>query len=70
VQFDNAFQHHYGFLKGVNLSSAVFGQQLDTNSPFQFQKSSELVIGANNETLSVVAMRVCSPDRSPGGINR
>ena len=40
------------------------------NRPFQFRKRSLLLIRAHNETLSIVAMRVCNPDRSPVGINR
>jgi hypothetical protein len=28
------------------------------------------IVGAAIETLSVAAMRVCNPDRSPVGINR
>ena len=37
---------------------------------FEFQKRSQLFIRTHNETLSVVAMRVNNPDRSPFGINR
>ena len=43
---------------------------MDTNRPLQFQKRSQLFIRTHNETLSIVAMRVCNPDRSPVGINR
>jgi len=46
----------------VNLTGAV--------SRFQFQKSGQLFIRMHNETLSVVAMRISNPDRSPVGINR
>ncbi len=35
------------------------------NRRFQFEKRGQLFIGAHNETLSVVAMCVCNPDRSP-----
>ena len=38
--------------------------------PLQFQKRSQHFIGVHNETLSVVAMRVCNPDWLPVGINR
>jgi hypothetical protein len=38
--------------------------------PFQFQKPSQLFIRSHNETLSIAAMCVCNPDRSPVGINR
>jgi hypothetical protein len=37
---------------------------------FKFQKRSQLFIGVLNETLSIIAMRVCNPDRSPVAINR
>jgi hypothetical protein len=42
---------------------------VDTDRPLQFQKRRQLFIRAHNETLSVVAMRVCNPDCSPVGIN-
>jgi hypothetical protein len=35
-----------------------------------FNESGQLFIRSHNETLSVVAVRVCNPDRSPVGINR
>jgi hypothetical protein len=41
-----------------------------TNRRFEFQKRSQLFIGAQNEAFSVAAMCVCNPDRSPAGINR
>jgi len=37
---------------------------------FEFQKRRQLFIRVHNESLSVVAMRICNPDRSPVGINR
>jgi hypothetical protein len=40
------------------------------NRRFQFEKSRQLFIRSHNETLSVVAVRVCNPDRSPLEINR
>jgi len=33
--------------------------------PFQFYERSQDFISTNNETLTVVAMRVSNPDRSP-----
>ena len=36
---------------------------------FEFEKRSQLFIRAHNETLSVAAMCVCNPDRSPLGIH-
>jgi hypothetical protein len=35
------------------------------NRRFEFQKRSQLFIRSHNETLSVIAMRVCDEDRSP-----
>jgi hypothetical protein len=40
------------------------------NHRFEFEKSRQLFIRLRNETLSVVAMRVSNPDRSPVGVNR
>ena len=37
---------------------------------FKLKKRAQLFIRTHNETLSVVAMRVCNPDRSPIGITR
>ena len=41
-----------------------------TNRRLQFQKRSQYLIRTHNETLSVIAMRVHNPDRSPVGVNR
>ena len=38
------------------------------NRHFQLHKRSQLFLRMHNETLSVVAMRVCNPDRSTAGI--
>jgi len=35
------------------------------NRRFEFHKRSQLFVGANNETLSVVAMSIGNEDRSP-----
>jgi hypothetical protein len=40
------------------------------NHPREFKKRSQLIIGARDEPLSVIALRVSNPDRSPVGINR
>jgi hypothetical protein len=48
-------------------SAPVF---LSQNRRFKFHKRSQLFIRTHNETLSVVAMRISNPDRSPVGINR
>jgi hypothetical protein len=40
------------------------------NRTFEFEKRGQLFIGTHNQAVSVVAMCVCNPDRSPAGINR
>ena len=61
------------------LSDAEFGKNLANLSKqfavsadrrFEFQKRRQLFIRSHNETLSVVAMRIGNPDRSPVGVNR
>jgi hypothetical protein len=39
------------------------------NRGFQFQKRGQHFIGVHNETLSIVAVRVNNPDRSPLTVN-
>jgi len=39
------------------------------NRRFQFYKRGQLFIGAHNETLSIIAMRVSNEDCSPVGID-
>ena len=36
-------------------------ERADTNSPLQFQKSSQLIIRVHDEALTIVAMRVSNP---------
>ena len=43
---------------------------LGANCRFQFHKRSQLFIRMHNKTLSVIAMCVRNPYRSPVGINR
>jgi hypothetical protein len=38
--------------------------------PNQVAQTGQFFIRTHNETFSVVAMRVCNPDRLPVGINR
>jgi hypothetical protein len=38
--------------------------------PLQFNERSQLFIRTHDEPLTVAAMCVCNPDRSPVGINR
>jgi hypothetical protein len=40
------------------------------NRSFEFDKRRHFFIRVHDETLTVVAMRVSNPDRSPVGINR
>jgi hypothetical protein len=40
------------------------------NRRFQFQKSSHLFIRVHNETLSIIAVCVNNPERSPFTIDR
>jgi hypothetical protein len=60
------------------LSDAEFGKKLanpsrqfaaSANRRFQFHKSSQLFIGVHNGPLSVVAMSISNPDRSPVAIH-
>ncbi len=37
---------------------------------FEFKKRGQLFVGTDDKSLSVAAMRVCNPNRSPVGINR
>ena len=55
---------------GKNLANLSNQFAASANRRFKFHKRSQLFIRTHNETLSVVAMRVCNPDRSPVGINR
>jgi len=41
----------------------------DANRRFKFDKRRQLLIGAHNETFSVVAVRVGNPDRSPVAVH-
>jgi hypothetical protein len=40
------------------------------NRRFKLHKNRQRFIRTHNETLSIITMRVCNPDRSPVGINR
>jgi hypothetical protein len=55
----------------VSLNSAwVRETGRSPNRRFEFQKNRQQFISTHNETLPVVAMRVCNPDRSPAIENR
>src|SRR4029450_9292958 len=60
-------------------SDAEFGKNLvdpsrqiaaSANRRFKFDKGRQLLISLDNATLSIAAVCVCNPDRSPVGINR
>ena len=53
---------------GKNRANCQTQFAASANRRFQFQKRGQLFIRAHNETLSVVAMRVCNPDRSPASM--
>jgi hypothetical protein len=57
-------QQHAGDLRSVDVLRSCIHREL-VNCLLRFPKRSQLFIGPHNETLSVVAMRVCDPDRSP-----
>jgi hypothetical protein len=46
-----------------------FERSAGSNRRFKFQKRSQLFVCTHNETLSVVAMRVGNPNRSPFAIH-
>jgi hypothetical protein len=54
---------------GKNLArlSRQFAASVDRG--FEFHKSGLLFIGAHNETVPIIAVRVSNPDRSPFGID-
>jgi hypothetical protein len=54
---------------GKNLASVSNQFAASPNHGFQFYKRSQLFIRMHNETLSVAAMCVSNPDRSPFEIN-
>jgi hypothetical protein len=55
---------------GKNLANPSSQNAPTSNHRFKFHKSGQLFIRVCNQTLSVVAMSVCNPDRPPVGINR
>jgi hypothetical protein len=48
----------------------AFCQKMGGNYSREFKKRSQLFVGVHNEALTVAAMRISNPDRSPVGINR
>jgi hypothetical protein len=52
-----------------NLASGSNQFAASANRRFEFQKRRQLFIGMHNETLSIAAIRVCNPDRSPFAID-
>jgi hypothetical protein len=47
----------------------AFCQKMGGNYSREFHKRSQLFVGVHNETLPIIAMRVCNPDRSPLAIH-
>jgi hypothetical protein len=62
VEFGNEF--------GKNPASLSRQFAESANCRFKLHERSQLLIRTHNETLPVVAVGVCNPDRSPVGINR
>jgi hypothetical protein len=56
------------FGKNLSCSSSTVGAS--ANCPFQFLKRRQLFIGVHNETLSVIAVSIDIPDRSPFTVQR
>jgi hypothetical protein len=56
-------------LWGFSRTSGYRRDPFDHQLRFEFQKSGQLFIRTHNETLSVVAVCVCNPDRSPTKIH-
>ena len=55
---------------GKNLVRLSKQSAASVNRRFEFQKSRQQFLRTHKEALSVVAVCVCNPDRSPAGINR
>jgi len=71
AQVPRAAQAPTNTVKKIAHSAKFFNRSYDAVIPngwFQFYKSSQLFIGTHNVTLSLAAMRVSNPDRSPVGI--
>jgi hypothetical protein len=56
------------FIAASSASSSCGCQKMGGNHPREFKKRSDLVIGLRDETVSVTAMRISNPDRSPFAI--
>ena len=62
--------HNETFAANAAIMVSIVRSIGGTNRPLQFQKRRQLFIRVHNVTLSVAAMRVSNPDRSPVCINR
>ena len=69
-EIEQAFTRSATVVQRYFTRSAVLWAFCRTNHRFKFYKRGQQFIRLHNETLSVVAMRVCNPDRLPVGINR
>jgi hypothetical protein len=56
-------------LYGAGSSGPASSGERPDRARFQFHKRSQLFISVHNETLSVIAVCVNNPERSPAGIN-
>jgi hypothetical protein len=67
IRLRNVFWTQVSFEKNLTASQ---DNSVTSNRRFEFHKRSQLFIRSHNETVSVVAVRICNEDRSPVGINR
>jgi dihydrofolate reductase len=69
-EWDNSTVLKGDVVEEVRRLKQRLGGNIVVHGSAQLRKCGQLFIGVHNETLSIVAMRVCNPDRSPIGINR
>jgi hypothetical protein len=58
------------FVRAISLYGQQCSKSLFARDPLKFNENGQLFIRTHNETLSLAAMSVNNPDRSPVGINR
>jgi len=63
------FGRHWERIVGAGRLRLYINPSASPNRRFQFQKRAEPFVGVHNETLSVAAMCVSNPDRSPLRVN-
>ncbi len=65
---DRECQYYFAITVSIPKPSLAFQHQIDRQRvyrPFQFHKRSQLFIRTHNESVTVAAMRVTSPDGVP-----